>query len=75
MEAPLQVSIRGELCFNENLALEKAWICSFVHCFPLGTLVVAVLRDGGMRRSRKVTCGEVPLFLDIFVEDTEHELV
>ena len=50
MEAPLQVSIRGELCFNEKLALEKAWVRSFVHC--LGTLLVAVLCDGGVRTEK-----------------------
>ena len=59
MEAPLQVSIRGELCFNENLAL-KALVRSFVHC--LGSLVGAAVIDGGVRSSREVTCGDVPYF-------------
>ena len=59
--------------FNKKLALEKAWVRSFVHC--LGTLVVVILRDGSVRSSREVNFGEVPLFLDFLVEDTENELV
>ena len=37
--------------------------------------MVAILRNGSVRSSREVTFGEVPLFLDFLVEDTDHELV
>ena len=36
-----------------------------------GTLVVAVIGDGSVRNSREAMFGDVPLFLDFLVDDTE----